>query len=361
MTIAAPPEAARQDYRYFESVRALAAQGVVIGHALNLFLPSVFMRMGPEGTLEARAGVFFIQNLGVGAFFVISGYLVTLSAMRTHQRVAAGFEPFLIGRFRRIYGPLVPLLILVFVVENLVYPDHARLATIVVVADIPTLIVNLLLLVDHPLMAVASRVTGLPFLRASAIGTAAQLWTVFIEWWIYVVFGAAYFSIVERRTSLIRLALLLIALPVPLYWLVKGNALPLAWIVGMAFALGDERARRLPVTATAIACLACCALATARAFATSWPFYDPLVLVPASAAVMLGFYLAPGASAGKSWLAAVTGYFSDRSYSLYLVHLSILTAVADLADTVLDQGDHCHVRRCDLRRQRGRARLPSDI
>src|SRR4051794_19892970 len=99
----------RHNLLFFDAARAVSAQLVVLGHGLNVGCPALFMVATNAGLLEARAQVFYIQNLGVLVFFLISGYLVTSSAMRYPQDIS-GFVEFIIRRFSRIFTPLVPIL-----------------------------------------------------------------------------------------------------------------------------------------------------------------------------------------------------------------------------------------------------------
>ena len=65
--------------------------------------------------------------------------------------------------------------------------------------DPATLMLNLGMLFDYPLMSALSRLTGAETLTAGAFETAAQLWTVVIEWWIYVRFGLLAIAFLRRE------------------------------------------------------------------------------------------------------------------------------------------------------------------
>lgn len=71
---------------FFDIVRGVSAQFVVVGHALNVCFPAIFMVPAAAGVLEAKAGLFYLQNVGVLVFFCISGYLVTASVVRRSVR-----------------------------------------------------------------------------------------------------------------------------------------------------------------------------------------------------------------------------------------------------------------------------------
>jgi peptidoglycan/LPS O-acetylase OafA/YrhL len=137
----------------FNLIRGMAAQLVLIGHLIN----------PPLYDLPV-----LIQNLGVMCFFWISGFLITLSAMRKES-----FQEFFIDRAARMFTPYIPCLILIVVLGvafNLKGPLDAR-----------TFAGNVLMLQDFPV------------LRVDRLGTGRMLWSVAMEWWIYMGFGALFF------------------------------------------------------------------------------------------------------------------------------------------------------------------------
>ena len=58
-----PATASTHTLLYFDVVRALSSQMVLVGHSLNIFVPAVFLR--------SHRDVFYMQNLGVVLFFVL--------------------------------------------------------------------------------------------------------------------------------------------------------------------------------------------------------------------------------------------------------------------------------------------------
>lgn len=162
---------------------------VLVGHALNVCFPAFFMSISPSGMLEARHGLFYIQNFGVVIFFCISGYLVTASVTRRYQRAGYRLRDYILDRAARIFTPLIPLLIILYVVDNLLVAQGLQMPFTEVNADLRTFIMNVSMLFDHAGVSAIARITGLDMLRAGAFGTADQLWTVVIEWWIYIAFG----------------------------------------------------------------------------------------------------------------------------------------------------------------------------
>jgi peptidoglycan/LPS O-acetylase OafA/YrhL len=127
---------------FFDVARGVSAQFVVVGHAMNLCFPAFFMVDLGNGLHEARKGLFYVQNLGVLVFFCISGYLITSSVLRKSTLPAYGFKAFLLDRFARIFTPLVPLLLLLFVIENSLFDDQQSLRYLVLHVDPATLMLR---------------------------------------------------------------------------------------------------------------------------------------------------------------------------------------------------------------------------
>ncbi|MEO5882989.1 MAG: acyltransferase family protein [Caldimonas sp.] len=312
---------------FFDIVRGVSAQMVVVGHALNVCFPAFFMVDAGTGVLEARKGLFYAQNLGVLVFFCISGYLVTASVVRRSTQPGYGLRVYLVDRFARIFTPLVPLLLILFVAERAFLGDGTVLRYTVLHLDPATLALNLTMLFDHPLMSALSRVTGLSFLKGTVLGTASQLWTVVIEWWIYVTFGLLAFALLRRRPlrPLLFVALALAAV-VPAYALVSGNGLIVAWIAGMLFRLARESLMRLRKDVLWTLCIGSGALLAGALTRNAFDFYAGTISLLFSVCLLTLYHAVdPGERMPRPL--SLGGFFlglSTISYSVYLVHLSIL-------------------------------------
>src|SRR5688572_15703043 len=89
---------------FFDFARGISAQAVVLGHALNIFLPGIFMVPGQR--------VFYMQSFAVIIFFVLSGFLITSAVMKKKDRPDFSFGSYLIDRVARVVYPLIPALVL---------------------------------------------------------------------------------------------------------------------------------------------------------------------------------------------------------------------------------------------------------
>ena len=213
---------------FFDLIRGVASQMVLVGHALNLCFPKYFMFVH-DGIFEACPGLFFIQNLGVVVFFCISGYLVAASVIRRSRLGGYDLSDYMVDRFSRIFTPLLPLLLILYFIDNFLADQGLKFRYTRLNSDSVSLVLNAMMLFDHPGVSALARITGINVLRAGAFGTADQLWTVVVEWWIYVSFGICAFSILQRkRPSIFRLAFLLFAISGPAYLLFVGNGLVIA-------------------------------------------------------------------------------------------------------------------------------------
>ena len=62
-----PATASKHQILYFDAVRALSAQMVLVGHSFNLFFPGIFMVLS-HGRFRTSGGIFYMQNLGLLLF-----------------------------------------------------------------------------------------------------------------------------------------------------------------------------------------------------------------------------------------------------------------------------------------------------
>ena len=309
---------------FLDLVRALAANFVLYGHAMDVFrIPS-----------RIPAGLF-----GVSVFFILSGFLIMLSSLSRIQRPGPYFVPYMIDRFARIFTGYVPVLILVALVNGVVNLGHwGQGGTSTGPAAFAG---NLLLLQDYPLFQVVRRLVGDAF-YIRPYNTAEPFWTIPIEFWIYVVFGLGFFGFLmrERLGVLLPVVAGLIALPVVI-WNASaggGNGLSIVWFVGAAGAYIWASAWRqsvhklrigLVVSLVAFVCL------FGRGLKIGWNFQD-LGMVLCETLLFLGILsLVEGCRLWPGRLRAVCTFFASYSYSLYLAHNTVLVVMEKLLSGTL--------------------------
>lgn len=312
----------REGLVFLDLVRGVSAQAVVVGHALIFAFPGFWGRELGDGRVGARDDFFYIQSYAVVAFLALSGYLITASVKR---RLAAGtftLSGYLKDRSSRIFVPLLPAIPVVVIGDRLALGESLYSQFVAVGHGAWQSIANLLMLQDNSVLRLVDDVAGTQ-LAVRSIGSAAPWWTVAYEWWIYVAF-AATILIVTRKSRYSGVLFLLAAFSAAtvLGLLVSGNGLVLAWLVGFAFAWWETRAKALH---TRFQILALIASVVATVAWLDWrpnDVYAPVVAISAGVAIFAAFNIVPRRA--LSGLAAPAAFVADYSYSLYLMHFSVL-------------------------------------
>jgi peptidoglycan/LPS O-acetylase OafA/YrhL len=293
-------------------LRAGAAQMVCVGHAFTFFK----WDWRPTGWPLP-------QNVGVLLFFVLSGFLITMTLVERSRDPAYGFGQFCIDRFARIYSGLVPALLLVALIDNLVFrylgadPSYAR------DNDVWTFIANLAMLEIYRGI--------LPPLRWPVFGSASPLWTLAIEWHIYIFVAALFF--IWKRTApwLILLPVALFFGQTPLRFLfgaVQADGVGLGlfslWLGGAAIYFLTSRTIE-PNRAGFILAIGCAGIFTAVTHtASEYNFGSYAFLVAGFLGLMLAtqtvhFFSPP--------VTRIIRFFADYSFTLYLVHYTVMYAL----------------------------------
>ncbi|MHA7241035.1 acyltransferase family protein [Arthrobacter sp. TMS1-12-1] len=322
----------------------MSAQLVVLGHELNIFLPEIFLPeifLPPDGSHP-----FYMQSFAVVVFFVLSGYLTTSTVMRKWDIPGFGFGTYLIARVARVIYPLLPATALIIACDFLVFRGSPGLPFIAVDLGLLTLIAAFTLTYNHPLLEQAARRAGnLPWLDAGPVGTAAPLWSIVAEWWIYVAFGVLVLVLVFARGRKLNpgwVILLVFAVAVPAGYLAQSSVHVVAWIVAMLFAFNSAQLRKLPRQLHLCHFVVSMVTFLVALHQVSNNLFTPLMILPATVAFCAGYFAldsgqrdgptaggTPTRSSGSTLLVTwrtwaillVLGY----SYSLYLVHFSTRT------------------------------------
>lgn len=306
---------------YLDFVRFLAAEIVLIGHASHLFLPLPVFRGGA------------LECVGVVLFFLLSGLLITHSTQAHLRR--PGYQPvhFLAARFGRIYTAYLPALVCVAVADRLLAasPAYPYAAT-----DGPlSFLGNLFMLQEFPLFQILRRAGfGERPWYIEAYGTARPFWSVAVEWWIYLLFGFVAFALARGwRMTPARWLLVAVLAVVPAYHVLGGvgECLGLVWIVGMGVALALPTLRRAlgtPARGIAVAAISAALLLGRAASGRFDPYQFQCDLFIAG--ILFGLFLALSRAGAARFgaLHAAVRFGAGFSYSLYLIHYTVIIAVA---------------------------------
>lgn len=203
-------------------LRVFATFLVVFGHASSFFQAFLFTQW-PQ--------FVFIQNIAVVLFFCLSGYTIAWVCDQRQSGSAGGysFSRFVFDRYMRLVIPLLPVLVLLAVVNLALYGARQPYAENF---DLRTAVGNLLFLQRLELvLPVLGQVTQLGI---DSFSTNRPLWTLGVEFWVYVLYAA--FAFVSRST-LAAMGCVAIGLFAALLLnesLVgeRGSGLPIVWMLG---------------------------------------------------------------------------------------------------------------------------------
>jgi peptidoglycan/LPS O-acetylase OafA/YrhL len=274
------------------------------------------------------------RGVAVIILFVLSGFLITRSLMYRANKPGPHMAAFLADRVARIMTPLVPVLLIIALLNATVI--HTNWSLEGLSTGFVALLGNLLLLFDYPVFQLLDIAHFDVWWRIRPYNTAEPFWTVAIEFWIYIAASLLIFGIVLRER--IRLGyfvlLALISIPVVIWNAADGagKSLSLVWIVGgMAGFLvvhmgADSKAARSKALAACLFLFGSVALA-ARIVKLGFDPYD-LQTAFLMTVMFFGIFLRLNqATAVPRIPARLAQFFASYSYSLYLVHNTVLVIV----------------------------------
>lgn len=319
-----------------DMVRACAALAVMLDHLRGLFfVPIAEVR----NSGAAVRGLYFLTSLGhqaVMAFFVLSGYFVGSSVVRSMMRSRWSWRWYLNQRLTRLWIVLVPALFIGAALDFTgislfgsagVYGGGDHYAGIVPDA-----------VQAH--LGVGTAATNLLFLqgfRATTFGSNGALWSLANEFWYYLAFPLLVLVMVatRHRTRLVAAALLVLA------GLFVGGSLAtyfIVWLAGVGTFLAPEipglRQRRWLAWTCGIGSLGVCLLALLAARYKLGGVAADVLLALAFALVI--FVLAHRWAGHRDDVPSIRGQafksLAGFSYTLYVIHLPILVFVRAWAE-----------------------------
>lgn len=267
-------------------IRGVSAQLVLLGHVLSA---------------TGYTGRPTIQDLGVVMFFLLSGFLVTASAMGKPN-----FGEFFIDRFARMFTPYLPCLLLILL-AGLAFNKNGP-------NTIFAYFSNALMLQDFPLYRY---IKFLP--EIERISTARPLWSVAMEWWFYMAFGALMYAGKLPRWSW---PLVSAGIFVAVFNATVGM-LTYTWLLGSLVALTwsamSARYCRLLFVVSAI-------LVLYRYRIAADEFYDLRLNLLLGVLIFSGLKTVESMQALR-WFTPIAAGLAAYSYTLYLTHYTVMALI----------------------------------
>jgi peptidoglycan/LPS O-acetylase OafA/YrhL len=281
-------------------LRALAAFAVLIGHSISFF--QVAPALQPPN-------LPYMQNMAVIGFFVLSGFLIAFVLDRSREQTV---WTFIIDRFARIFSSFLPAMILISILAWGLY----AVGMLETKPSIAGWFENLLML-----NAYGNSICKI--VCVSNYYTAGHLWSLAVEWHIYLFAGFSFFAIKQRSIPLMIAAL--ISSWVPYIYLgttaalSPGNQIFYMWILGFAAYYLTSR-----VTIPLIGALALGITSIILLRNTIRPAYEydlqNYVWIAAAFVAIIAVSQSTSFLTKSPKLRASIKYVADFSFSLYLVH-----------------------------------------
>ena len=330
---------------HLDALRGSAAMLVFLNHTRALYFSSALVPSSAviPRTTTVRAAVTLTTPQGPGGglkmaseaviiFFVLSGYLVGGSVLRTLRQNAWSWKEYLVRRLTRLWVPLIPCLLLCYVL------DHAGLRLFgsgSIYGNPPGIdLITSWHLAER--LSVKVLLGNLLFLQGILVpyfGTDNSLWSLANEFWYYLVFPCLALAAAAVRPLWMRLL-----------YLVGGIALlafitrPVAhlfpiWLLGAIVAmlprrLSPRQASLLSFLGFSLLLLCMYKLRTLR-----WSELLSQYILAIATSLFVYVLIQQSDRAPKSVYRSVANFLSLISYTLYIVHLPLAIFLASMVNS----------------------------
>jgi len=299
-------------------IRLFAAQLVVVGHLLS------FLQIG--GSMP------YIQNTGVVIFFILSGLIISYTVFQKSQD-GYSFKSFFIERSARIYTGLLSSLIFIFLIDSLMIYLNAETYSFTNAFNLKTFIGNVFMLQDYNHIGHFLNQYISSEYKITSFGSGRPLWTLAVEWWLYMFFGVIYFFY-RKHFSWKYLPILIFLSIVPLWNLIYGRGLGLSiyWVFGVIITLLVFKRQSIPRLLSLSASILFFFVALAYIAVVERMAYNlHYVFFLSGALFFLLLYLQDSKKKiGVGMFPKTIKYVASYSFTLYLIHYSIITFILSL-------------------------------
>jgi peptidoglycan/LPS O-acetylase OafA/YrhL len=334
---------------HLDALRGLAALVVVLGHTRSLYFSSSAAapafpgtgtnpaapaaRTAPSSPPPVPSLRITMGNEAVMIFFVLSGFLVGGSVLRSFRKGIWSWSDYLTKRLTRLWVVLVPALVLGYAIDHAgirIFGPHSIYGSppgqLIVNGDLPAR------------LGLPTLVGNLFFTQGiltADFGVNESLWSLAFEFWYYLLFPLLAVMMLGRARPVFRLLALAGFAAIGYFvgpWIMAH--LPI-WMLGALVAwlplrLSEPTARRLAL-ATSLVLVAAMPLmrkVPVSVYQAEWVF-----ALLSGCLIYLVKHLTRTMHPGRrhlGWYAALSGFFSRISYTLYLVHLPLAVFVCGL-------------------------------
>lgn len=199
--------------------RITAALFVLFGHGFSFFQCTLF---------KDQSYFPCFQNIGVVLFFLISGFLTTYSLEKNNNNHNYTFSEFFSHKTSRIYREYFPGLVIISIVDFISIYINGDRYMYYNAFNIRQFFSNLFMLQNMGPYGILGHYF-IPF------GSARPLWTLSIEWWIYMLFGSVFLVLKNKeRITILNSIIIGISIIMSAEYFITGRGAGL----GFVFAIG---------------------------------------------------------------------------------------------------------------------------
>lgn len=294
--------------------RIIAAMFVIVGHSFSFYEVTIF---------KDQTYFPYIQNIGVVMLFLLSGFLTTHSLSQKNIDHKYRFASFFRHKAVRIAKEYIPGLILIFIIDSISiwvnqegYLYHDAFNAVQFIG-------NALMLHSMGAGCIWGR-WFIPF------GSGRPLWTLAVEWWIYMLYGALYLFLSNKRNlSFFEIIILTFFVFMVGDYLISGRGGGLGFVFllgGLSYYFYDLISDSVAIVMFVISFLAY--IGYGVVFRNAYTVYSFIILwMLFCSAIKIGGLLVADNKYKRNNLLA---FASKSTFMLYIIHYSIIDLIFHL-------------------------------
>ena len=286
--------------------RIVAAMFVLFGHSFSFYEITV---------LKDQACFPYIQNIGVVVFFLLAGFLTAFSLSEKNRNHTYSFSSFFKHKTVRIAKEYLPGLLLILVIDYISIAVNKERYLFYDTYSPGHFFGNVFMLQEMGPYSVLGK-WFMPF------GSGRPLWTLSVEWWLYMLYGALFLFLSNKeKISLPKILVFCgIVFMVSDHLIsVRGNGLGVVFLLGvLSYCFYDFLSLKAARILFPLSCLRYVyyGIMIKEAY-TVCSFI--IICVVFCSAVKIGGSMEPDTKRNE-----VFAFISKSTFMLYLVHYSII-------------------------------------
>lgn len=318
---------------HLDALRGFAALLVVGYHTREIFLQSSSKPVTPAGTIAQGAQIIHgsYGDEAVMIFFVLSGFLVGGSVLRSVRLERWSWKDYAARRLTRLWIVLIPAIFIGICFDLLGTHLHPHSSTIYQWLPPNSLIASN----PRARMGFATILGNMAFLQTilvKPVGTNGPLWSLANEFWYYVTFPLLVLGLSKGPAVLKRVVYLFLAGLV--LWFAGWHISELlsVWALGAGLSLFPLRLR--PDIADWLSWVLGVGLVPMLIVNRKLPLpgFGSRLSMALYTALLIYVLLHSSKPTGRHLYASLASFLSDLSYPLYLVHVPLLIFVCSVVD-----------------------------